>query len=95
MLPGQRHPAHRHKIKEETFQLIWGDLEVSLNGISRTLKVGQKLLVERGTWHNFSSVGGAICEEVSTNHVVGDSYYEDEEIARLDPLHRKTIIERW
>jgi len=95
MLPGQGHPVHRHKIKEETFQLIWGDLEACLNGISRKLKVGEKVLVERGTSHSFSSINGAIFEEISTNHVIGDSYYEDEDIARIDPLLRKTSLESW
>lgn len=95
VLPGQRHPSHRHKLKEETFQLIWGDLEVMLNGIPVKMKVGQKLLVERGAWHGFSSLEGAIFEEVSTTHVQGDSYYEDAKISRLDPLQRKTVVEGW
>jgi N-acetylneuraminate synthase len=56
---------------------------------------GQKVLVERGTWHSFSSVGGAIFEEVSTTHVIGDSYYEDESISRLDPVQRKTVLTGW
>src|SRR5262245_1036686 len=95
VLPGQKHPSHRHKVKEETFQLIWGDLEVVLNNIPVKMKAGQKLLVERGAWHSFSSLNGAIFEEVSTTHVPGDSYYEDERICRLDPMQRKTIVEAW
>lgn len=95
MLPGQRHPNHRHIQKEETFQLIWGDLEIKLNGASMQLHRGQKVLVERGTWHSFSSVSGAIFEEVSTTHVVGDSYYEDENISKLDVVQRKTVLVGW
>jgi N-acetylneuraminate synthase len=95
MLPSQSHPVHRHKLKEETFQLIWGDLQITLNGITQQLRRGNKILVERGTWHSFSSEAGAIFEEVSTKHVVGDSYYEDERVARLDPLERKTLLEGW
>lgn len=95
VLPGQRHPNHRHLLKEETFQLIWGDLQVKLNGTSLEMHRGQKLLVERGNWHSFSSVGGAIFEEVSTTHVIGDSYYEDENISKLDPIQRKTILTGW
>ena len=95
VLPGQRHPKHRHLLKEETFQLIWGDLQVNLNGASLDMHRGQKVLVERSTWHSFSSVGGAIFEEVSTTHVIGDSYYEDENIKRLDPVQRKTVLTGW
>ncbi len=95
MLPGQRHPMHSHVKKEETFQLIWGDLELTLNGITSRLKRGQKVLVERGTWHSFSSRGGAIFEEVSTTHIKNDSFYEDDGIARLDPAQRKTMLEGW
>lgn len=95
VLPGQKHPNHRHKVKEETFQLIWGDLQVMLNNIPIKMHPGQKVLVERGAWHSFSSMEGAIFEEVSTTHVPGDSYYEDERISRLDPMQRKTIVEGW
>lgn len=95
VLPGQRHPNHRHLLKEETFQLIWGDVEVKVNGSVVKMHRGQKLLIERGTWHSFSSVNGAIFEEVSTTHVIGDSYYEDENISRLDPVQRKTVLTGW
>ena len=53
------------------------------------------VLVERGMWHSFSSVGGCVFEEVSTTHIVGDSYYEDEKIAQLDPMQRKTVLDMW
>lgn len=94
-LPGQRHPLHRHKIKEETFHVLWGDLEVERDGVTYELSAGDQLLVERGALHNFTTVHGAIFEEVSTTHVVGDSYYEDETIAALDPMQRKTVLESW
>lgn len=95
VLPGQRHPNHRHIQKEETFQLIWGDLEVKLNGATLQLHRGQKVLVERGTWHSFNSANGAIFEEISSTHVLGDSYYEDERISKLDLVQRKTVLTGW
>lgn len=95
MLPGQRHPNHRHMKKEETFQLLHGDLEVNLNGVLHTLRPGQMLLVERGSWHAFATVKGCIFEEVSTQHIIGDSYYEDSQIASLDPMQRKTLLTVW
>lgn len=95
VLPGQSHPAHRHLMKEESFQLLRGDLQVNLDGACKTLVPGDIVLVERGCWHSFSSVHGAIFEEVSTTHVIGDSYYEDDNITRIDPMQRKTVLETW
>ncbi len=95
LLPGQRHPVHRHMKKEETFQLLHGDLEVNLNGVAHRVERGGLLLVERGSWHSFGTVNGCIFEEVSTTHVVGDSYYEDPKIAALDPMQRKTVLTMW
>lgn len=95
LLPGQRHPNHHHKIKEETFHVLWGDLELNLNGIVHKMKPDDIVLVERGAWHSFTSGGGAIFEEVSTTHIDGDSYYEDERISKLDPIQRKTTLESW
>ena len=95
MLPGQRHPTHRHMKKEETFQLLHGDIEVTLNEVVHNLVLGDLLLVERGTWHSFVTTKGCIFEEVSTTHIIGDSYYEDTKIATLDVMQRKTLLTMW
>lgn len=95
VLSGQKHPNHYHKVKEETFQLLWGDLQVNLDGTIINMKPGNKLLIERDAWHSFTTNNGAIFEEVSTTHIKDDSYYEDEAISTLDPIQRKTVIETW
>jgi sialic acid synthase SpsE/quercetin dioxygenase-like cupin family protein len=95
VLPRQKHPLHRHKIKEETFQVLHGDVIISLNGNGYKLEPGDQMLVERGAWHGFFSENGCIFEEVSTTHIIGDSYYEDAHIAKLDPIQRKTAVDRW
>lgn len=95
VLPGQKHPIHAHKIKEETFQLLYGDLTVNIEGKERYMKPGDIQTVLRGEKHSFTSTKGAIFEEVSTTHVKSDSYYEDSKISRLDPIERKTIMRRW
>ncbi len=95
VLPGQQHPTHYHKVKEETFQVLYGDVELVLDGKSRTMKAGEVATVERGVPHAFSSVNGCIFEEVSTTHVKNDSYYDDEKIAALDIMQRKTILTDW
>ena len=95
VLPSQSHPLHHHKRKEETFRVLWGDVEVEQNGERISLAPGDSLLIQRGDVHGFSSVGGAIIQEISTTHIVGDSYYEDPQIRELDPMQRKTILESW
>ncbi len=96
VLPGQKHPTHAHQVKEETFQLLYGDLEVVVeNKKEITMKPGDIQTILRGEKHSFTSVNGAIFEEVSTTHVKSDSYYEDPEIAQMDPMERKTYLKKW
>lgn len=95
ILPGQKHPEHLHKVKEETFQLLYGDLIINIEGKERTMKPGDIQTVLRGEKHSFTSTRGAIFEEVSTTHITNDSYYEDPVIRALDPIERKTILTKW
>lgn len=95
VLPGQQHPNHYHKVKEETFQVLSGTLTLTLNGQTRDVRSGEVVTVERGAQHAFTSTDGCIFEEISTTHVKDDSYYEDEMIAKLDLSQRKTILENW
>ena len=95
VLPGQKHPMHMHKVKEETFQVLYGDLEVVLDGEEMELKAGDIQTVLRGQKHSFTSKNGAIFEEVSTTHIRNDSYYDDPKISRLDPMERKTVLRKW
>ena len=50
-LPRQKHPYHFHKQKEETFQLLEGDLEIVKDGARTSMRVGDTFLVgpESGT----------------------------------------------
>ena len=93
--PGQRHPSHYHKKKEETFQVLYGVLEAEIDGRRRTLYPGDTLLVQQGVWHSFWTETGAIFEEVSTTHFNDDSFYEDKEINRLARSERKTRVNHW
>ncbi|MEA2109474.1 MAG: N-acetylneuraminate synthase family protein [Pseudomonadota bacterium] len=95
MLPRQKHPYHYHEKKEETFQLLCGDLDVELGGRRIKAEPGDTILVKPGEWHKFHTLDGAIFEEVSTTHYNNDSFYEDERIARLPRESRKTVIPNW
>lgn len=95
VLPGQEHPIHSHKIKEESFQVLFGELNLILNGEKLYLKPGDIVTVYRGDLHGFTSIKGCIFEEVSTTHQKNDSFYIDEKILLLDINDRKTYIDTW
>ncbi len=95
VLPGQSHPMHAHKVKEETFQVLYGDLYIEIEGEKKLLHPGDIQTVMRGDMHAFSSRTGAIFEEVSTRHTKSDSYYADPVIAAQDPMERKTYLKKW
>lgn len=95
VLPGQQHPNHLHKVKEETFQVLYGDLKVTIDGAESVMHPGDTRTVLRGAMHSFTSDTGAVFEEISTTHIRNDSYYEDPKISALDPLERKSILRDW
>jgi len=94
-LPGQRHPAHFHKLKEESFHVLFGELDVVLDGRERRLLPGDVLTVLPGVWHEFSSVEGCVFEELSTTALSNDSFYRDPAIASLTSAQRKTVVDHW
>jgi len=94
-LPRQKHPYHYHQQKEETFQLLDGDLEIVKEGRRVALRPGDTFRVEAKAWHKFHTLDGAIVEEVSTTHHNDDSFYEDPEIGRLQREQRKTQVDDW
>ena len=75
--------------------MLFGDMEVELEGKRINPQPGDTVLVEPGTWHKFHTLDGAIFEEISTTHFNNDSFYEDERIASLSRAERKTIIPNW
>jgi sialic acid synthase SpsE/mannose-6-phosphate isomerase-like protein (cupin superfamily) len=94
-LPGQMHPLHFHKRKEETFLILWGSLHIELDGRHKLLERGDTLLVMPGVWHRFWSEIGCVFEEISTTHFVNDSTYRDEAINQLTSAQRKTTVDHW
>lgn len=76
MLPGQKHPNHYHIVKEETFVILYGELRVCFGNVEKTLYPGETMVVERGVDHGFSTEKGCVFEEISTTHILDDSYYE-------------------
>ncbi len=95
VLPGQHHPGHYHKVKEETFHVLHGELDLLLDGQLHHLGAGDMQIIDRGQLHEFRSDGGCVIEEISTTHVAKDSHYKDRRIASSDPMVRKTLVEAW
>lgn len=77
MLPGQKHPSHFHKEKEESFIVLCGQLDVVYDGKKVSMHRGDVMTVERGVRHSFSSPDGSVFEEISTTHINNDSYYDN------------------
>ncbi len=94
-LPGQRHPAHFHKRKEETFQVLHGEMHITMDGHERVLRPGETCLVQPGVWHSFWTDTGCIFEEVSTTHYNNDSFYKDKRINEMERAQRKTVVDHW
>ncbi|MFL5785494.1 MAG: N-acetylneuraminate synthase family protein [Bacteriovoracaceae bacterium] len=93
VLPGQNHPEQYHNKKDETFHVLYGEIDLVLNGEKKTLAPGEVLTVEPGTRHAFSSVKGAVIEELSSTHFKDDSFYTDEAINKNKD--RKTLLSYW
>jgi sialic acid synthase SpsE/quercetin dioxygenase-like cupin family protein len=90
VLPGQTNPAHTHRIKEESFHVLFGALDIAVDGERKTYQTGEVVHVSPNQKHSFSSKDGCVFEEVSTTHMPADSYYDDESIARN--TSRKTVL---
>lgn len=91
-LPGQSHPTHYHKLKEETFQVLWGELIIKIDDEDKVLHSGDQVTILREQRHSFRSRTGVIVEEVSTTHHKDDSFYEDPRVS-TEPNLRKTELE--
>lgn len=94
-LPGQKHPMHFHPRKEETFQVLFGDLSVNVDGRERSLQPGDTCLVMPGVWHSFWTHRGCVVEEISTTHFNNDSVYKDSAINKMRRDERKTLVDHW
>jgi sialic acid synthase SpsE/mannose-6-phosphate isomerase-like protein (cupin superfamily) len=93
MLPGQKHPTHLHKVKDETLHILHGDLTVTLGGVTTRHKVGDMIVVEPNDPHSFESSTGCVFEEISSTHRINDSFYTDKKIGGYSD--RKTLITYW
>jgi sialic acid synthase SpsE/mannose-6-phosphate isomerase-like protein (cupin superfamily) len=93
MLPGQNHPEQYHNRKEETFVVLHGTMKLWLDGVERECNPGDVVTVGRGVRHRFKAVTGVVFEEISSTHIVDDSFYTDPAIGAN--TERKTFLAYW
>lgn len=75
--PGWMCSMHRHDLKDETFLIISGLVFLELDLQNVVLYPGDSYRLKPRTWHRFSSAGGAMILEVSTEH-------SDEDVERRE-----------
>lgn len=93
LFPGQKHPEQYHKTKEETFHILYGTVQLELDGRLQTCAPGDVVIVAPGVRHAFWSDNGAVIEEISSTHLIDDSFYTD---ATIDMnKNRKTLLSYW
>jgi sialic acid synthase SpsE/mannose-6-phosphate isomerase-like protein (cupin superfamily) len=93
MLPGQTHPEQYHRLKDETYHILHGEISLSLDGVRSVRKANDIVIIPREVRHGFSTRAGAVIEEVSSYYTQGDSYYTDSTI-EANP-NRKTYVTHW
>jgi sialic acid synthase SpsE/mannose-6-phosphate isomerase-like protein (cupin superfamily) len=92
-LPGQTHPDMFHKIKDETFFIVYGSIMLKLDEKVIEMNAGDLMAIPPNSIHGFFTLTGCVIEEVSSSHNSDDSFYIDEKI--VSTSKRKTIVKHW
>ncbi len=92
MIKDQSHPEHFHKLKEETFIILIGELQVVLDKEVKTLLPGDVLVIPRNSKHSMLAIKDTVFEEISSTNFTNDSFYTD---AKFFVEERKTPISLW
>ena len=93
LLPGQSHPEQYHKKKKETFHILHGELELTLDDQVKVIGPGDVITINQMVRHHFFSRTGCVVEEISSSHETEDSFYTDKKI-QLNK-NRKTLVNFW
>lgn len=93
LIPGQTHPEQWHKLKDETYHILYGEMDLILDGVQQRRGANEVVIIPRGVRHGFTTNTGVIIEEISTSYSQGDSYYTDPDVAQNG--QRKTFVTHW
>ena len=95
MLPNQSHPVHHHKIKNETFHILRGELTLT-SMVKIKTKTGDIIDIKKNSYHKFKAGSkGCIFDEISTRSIKTDSHYQNLKIKKMKRFERKTIVTSW
>ena len=92
----QNHPPQFHKIKQETFFILYGRVKLVINKNNKKnvkiLNTGDIVTIYPGEIHSFKGLSkdGAVIEELSTRSNSKDSFYLDKKIT--NNKNRKSFI---
>jgi mannose-6-phosphate isomerase-like protein (cupin superfamily) len=75
---GWRCSLHYHKIKHETFYIMFGRVFMEYDGQRMILEAGDSLAIEPGKKHRFTGLRDSIMMEFSTTHDDLDVYRDTE-----------------
>ena len=71
---GYQCSLHYHKLKDETFYILDGIVELEHNDDVKTLSVGDSVRIKPNDKHRFSGIVDSKILEISTTDKVEDSY---------------------
>ena len=96
MFKNQKHPPQFHKIKQETFLVLFGKISLKTKFkrkiSNKIMKSGEVFTISKGMVHEFKGLSseGAVIEEISSKSIKTDSYYLDKKISKNQ--NRKSLI---
>jgi mannose-6-phosphate isomerase-like protein (cupin superfamily) len=77
---GQQCPEHHHRAKHETFHIVRGKVQMSLDGEIRIMSPGDVLAIPPGQRHSFQGIGPTLLLEISQPCFLDDNYFSDTRI---------------
>jgi mannose-6-phosphate isomerase-like protein (cupin superfamily) len=77
---GQTCPAHKHAKKHETFFVIKGAVNMTINGEATVRREGDVLAMPPGVEHSFTGQGPALLLEASSPCLLKDNFFADKQI---------------
>lgn len=96
LFKNQKHPPQYHKIKQETFLVLYGKLLLKTKFkekvSNKIMSPGEVITISKGMVHEFKGLSseGVVIEEISSKSIKTDSYYLDKEIIKNHD--RKSLI---
>ena len=68
---------HMHKIKDETFYILDGEVLMEVNNKIQKMRSGDVVHIPTNTYHRFTGITDSRIIEISTQHFDSDSYRKE------------------